>query len=167
VFEWNPNAALARLAAPGKTVVAGNRTLALPVNLGAVELIAFELPAQIKPGETLTLLTVWRVRDPGTLGPPPARDYAHRLAVFCQVLGGASVIAQEDRLDAPAWNWRAGDSVAQLHRVPIKPDTPAGERSLHIGLYRRDTSTRLPVYVSGAVLDDHIGLGPVQITSSP
>ena len=83
VFEWNPRDALAHFKSNTQIVVAGNRSLDLPVSFGAVELVAYELPAQIEPGETITLMTVWRILDPAALGPVPAHDYGHSVAIFC------------------------------------------------------------------------------------
>ena len=164
VFEWNPRDAFARLTSKTQIVVAGDRSLGLPVNFSAVELVAYESPAQIKPGETISLLTVWRILDPAALGPTPAHDYGHSVAIFAQLLDTAhTVVAQEDRLDAPAWNWHAGEAFAQLHRVTVKPDTPPGVYTLQVGMYRRDTIKRLAVYDSDKVVDDHVILGSVRV----
>jgi hypothetical protein len=164
VFEWSPREALARFTSNTQTIVAGGRTHDLPVSLGAVELVAYELPAQIEPGETITLMTVWRVRDPAALGPVPAHDYGHSLAIFAHLLdANDAVVGQEDRLDAPAWNWQPGDTFAQLHRLIIKKDLPPGDYQLLIGLYQRDTLKRLTVYTGDKIADDHILLGFVRV----
>ena len=76
-----------------------------------------------------------------------------------------TVVGQEDRLDAPAWNWRAGEAFAQLHRFTVKPDTPPGDYQLMVGMYRRDTLKRLAVYDSDKVADDHVILGSVRVVN--
>jgi len=164
VFEWSPREALARFTSNTPTIIAGGRTHDLPVSLGAVELVAYEFPAQIEPGETITLMTVWRILDPAALGPMPPHDYGHSLAIFAHLLdANDAVVGQEDRLDAPAWNWRAGDAFAQLHRLIVKKDLPPGDYQLPIGLYQRDTLKRLTVYTGDKITDDHILLGFVRV----
>jgi hypothetical protein len=176
VFEWNPRDALARftrlartiarnrVASDTQTVVAGGRTHDLPVSLGAIELVAYELPAQIEPGETITLMTVWRILDPAALGTVPAHDYGHSLAIFAHLLdANGAVVGQEDRLDAPAWNWQPGDAFVQLHRLTVKKDLPPGDYQLLIGVYQRNTLKRLTVYTGDKIADDHVLLGSVQV----
>jgi len=156
VFEWNPQAALARFTSSGKTITAGEKTITLPVSLGAVELIGYELPAQLKPGETLTLLTAWRIRDPAALGPPPPHDYCHVAVIFAHVLDANNVIiSQEDRLDAPAWNWHTGDAFVQAHNLTVPAKSSAPYR-LEVGIYIRQNMTRLPVLLNGIGVDDRM-----------
>jgi 4-amino-4-deoxy-L-arabinose transferase-like glycosyltransferase len=167
VFEWSPREALARFTSNTQTIVAGGRTHDLPMSLGAVELVAYELPAQtIAPGETITLMTVWRVRDPAALGPVPAHDYGHSLAIFAHLLdANDAVVSQEDRLDAPAWDWRAGDAIAQVHSFSIATAVPPGSYTLEVGIYTRESLTRLPVLVDGITVDNRVLLPPVQVVS--
>ncbi len=167
VLEWRPDAALSRfLASPGETVVAGDEPLCLPVNLSAVELVAYELlsPA-VAPGEMVTLVTVWRILDPDALGPVPEHAYGRAAVIFAHLLdAGDIVVGQEDRLDAPAWNWHKGDTFAQLHRFQVDPDTPPGLYRLQVGIYSREDLTRLPVVVNGVEIDDRILLQPLEVT---
>ena len=72
-------------------------------------------------------------------------------------------VGQEDRLDAPAWNWRAGDTFARLHRFTVKKDLPPGDYPLLIGVYQCDTFKRLTVYTGGRIADDPILLGSVRV----
>jgi len=164
VFEWSPREALARFKSNTRSIVAGGRTHDLPVSLGAVELVAYELPAQIEPGGTITLMTVWRILDPAALGPVPAHNYGHSVAIFAQLLDKTNtVVGQEDRLDAPAWNWQTGDAFAQLQRFAVKPGILPGDYQLLVGMYQRDTLKRLAVYDGDEVVDDHVILGSVQV----
>ena len=167
VFEWCPDAALSRfLASPGETVVAGDEPLRLPVSLSAVELVAYELPAPaVAPGEMVTLVTVWRILDPDTLGPVPKHAYGPAAVIFAHLLdAGDTVVGQEDRLDAPAWNWHKGDAFAQVHRFQVAPDTLPGLYRLEVGIYTREDLTRLPIVVNGVEVDDRILLQPVEVT---
>ena len=165
VFTWNPNAALSRFSSSSFDTVgmvsADGERLPLPVNFGgAVELVAYTRPGpKASPGTDAALITVWRVRDPAALGPPPAHDYGRAAVIFVHALDETdAVVGQEDRLDAPAWNWRAGDTFVQLHRFRIAIDAPPGPYHLAVGLYRRDDLARLPVIVNGVEIDDHIRL---------
>ncbi len=66
-------------------------------------------------------------------------------------------------MDAPAWNWRAGDAFVQIHRLQFAPDDVVFPR-LAIGLYKRHDLSRMPVLVDGEgttsarALDDHLML---------
>jgi hypothetical protein len=74
------------------------------------------------------------------------------------------VVGQEDRLDAPNWDWQAGDVIAQIHRFPLQTDLPPGPTTLEVGAYRRAAVTRLPVLVDGVVVGDRVLLGTVEVT---
>jgi hypothetical protein len=72
------------------------------------------------------------------------------------------VIAQQDRLDAPAWNWTPGDIIVQLHRFNV--NAPPGQYPLEIGVYTdAENYPRLLVY-GPAGPSDHILLPPIEIT---
>ena len=165
VFEWNPRDAFARLTSKTQIIVVGDRSLDLPVSFGAVELDAYELPTRtIAPGGAVTLLTVWRVNAPIYLQ-TTVGGYGRSVAIFVQLLDAANtIIGQEDRLDAPAWNWSAGDAFAQLHRFTIKPDTPPGNYMLHVGMYRRDTLERYSAYYGNSTYESVI-LASVRVVS--
>ena len=168
VFEWRPKDALSRfMTAPTEATMAGGESLSLPVNVGgAVELLAYELPTSgVDPGETETLVTVWRILDPAALGAPPATEYGYAAVLFAHVLDAAdTIIGQEDRLDAPAWNWRSDDAFVQLHRFQIDADAPPGPHRLELGMYTRADLARLPVIVDGIAVDDRILIQPLSVT---
>jgi hypothetical protein len=164
VCEWQPSAALDRFVpSPTLTVTAETETLALPVSFGAVELAAYDVPQKrVAPGGLATVVTVWRVLDPQAI-PTPLHAYGRAAIIFVHALDAAdNVVGQEDRLDAPAWNWRAGDTFVQIHRFPI--DAPAGSYRLEVGIYNRDDMVRLPVLVNGVATDDRVLLPPIEVT---
>ena len=167
VFEWNPIAALSHFQMLSvETVTAGDMSLRLPVNFGgAVELLAYELPATtVRSGEMVTLATVWRILDPDALGPVPARDYGRAAVIFAHALAADDVIVgQEDRLDAPAWNWHPGDTFIQLHQLQIDGDASPDFYRLEVGAYTRVDLTRLPVLKNGIAVDDRILLQSVEV----
>ena len=139
----------------------------LPSTGGVVELLAYELPTPaVAPGGMVTLLTLWRILDPEALGPVPPQRFGRAAAIFVHLLDAAgNVVGQEDRLDAPAWNWHAGDAFVQLHRFQIDPGVPSGLYRLEVGIYTHEDLTRLPVLVNGIVVDDRILLSPVEVAS--
>ncbi|MFN2286393.1 MAG: hypothetical protein ACK2UQ_18395, partial [Anaerolineae bacterium] len=165
VYDWNPQATLEALH-PSHTITTADG-LQLPVNFGgAIALLEYTVePETIVAGQTLAVTTVWRVIDATPLGPVPPDRYGYDAAIFVQLLdANQQVVAQEDRLDAPAWNWQPGEIVVQTHLLPVGTDLSTGEYSLLLGLYTRPDIRRLPVQVDGttqgdvvvlAVLEDH------------
>jgi len=168
IYEWDPPVALSGFeTSPPGTKAGGDRALDLPVNVGnAVELLGYELLTEgVEAGGAASLATFWRVLDPEALGPVPTDAYGHSATIFVHALDGASrIIGQEDRLDAPAWNWRAGDAFVQLHRFRIDALAPSGCYPLEVGIYTNHDLARLPIIVDGAVVDDRVLLQPLEIS---
>lgn len=123
-----------------------------------------------EPGSAFEVLTFWRVQSPL----PADRDGV----LFTQLLDGQNqVVAQQDRLGAPSWDWRPGDVVLQLHRLSLPADAPPGQYTLIAGVYtvpdRVDAimaghapdpaMPRLPVLVDGVAVSDHILLQTVEV----
>jgi hypothetical protein len=154
LYRWRPRAALDGLS------------LTTPVDVGhIVAFVGYRLSTPDLPsGGTVELLTFWRVLDPAPVSAPHAE-----LVLFTHVLDGAGqVVGQQDRLDAPAWNWAAGDLVIQLHRFALQSGLPDGSYPLEIGAYTRaEGYPRLAVYDSatGSPVGDAIPLPPVQVRS--
>jgi 4-amino-4-deoxy-L-arabinose transferase-like glycosyltransferase len=170
VFTWNSTDALAQLLQPTSgEIAAGGERVSLPVNLGgAVELVAYQLlDAEVSSGETVRLVTFWRVLDPSALGPVPSSAYGYDAKIFVHVLDGAGVVVgQEDRLDAPAWNWHSGEGFVQVHRLQIDADTTPGDYPLQVGMYTNyadEDLARLPIRIDGQELDDRVLLQPLRV----
>jgi len=109
-------------------------------------------------------MTLWRVTDPDAPGPAPAHDYGRTAALFVHLLNqSGQIVGQEDRLDAPAWNWQPNSSFAQLHQVLVSTDMSPGNYRLIAGLYLRHNMRRLPVVVDGLPVGDHVVLGEVEV----
>ncbi|MDY6878023.1 MAG: hypothetical protein SWK90_17715 [Chloroflexota bacterium] len=163
VYDWEPQVTLAALQ---ERAHGWPLDLALPADFDALQFIGYDLrtPA-VAPGGTVELVTLWRVTDPQQLRLQNLPDANAELVLFTHALdAAATIVAQEDRLDAPAWDWQAGDVIAQLHRFTLPPDISPGPVALKVGAYRRADLTRLPVLVDGIVVSDHVLLQPVEVT---
>ena len=149
----------------GQTIAAPN-ALVLPVNLGdAVELVGYEVVQPVaSPGETVTVITAWRVLDPAALGPDLPQHYGRGARIFVHLIDGTGqLVSQEDRLDAPAWNWRPGDRFVQVHRIAIDPTSTPGSYWLALGMYTGPDQARLPVLDGDESVGDHIVLQSIEV----
>ncbi|MCB8928460.1 MAG: glycosyltransferase family 39 protein [Ardenticatenaceae bacterium] len=110
----------------------------------------------VNPGETAELLLIWRVTNPENVGPivPPA--FTTDVVMFTQLLDANGVpFAQQDALDAPSWDWQAGDLLAQIHPIGIPAESAPGSYQAIVGIYDRLSGDRLPVLGNeGEVLGD-------------
>jgi hypothetical protein len=156
VYEWEPQA----MAAALQEMVQGE-----PADLGPVRLIGYDLRTpKVVPGGTVELVTLWQVIAPEPLRPQNLSNAEEDWVVFTHALDGAgNVVGQEDRLDAPAWDWQAGDVVAQIHRFQLNPDLGAGPIALEVGIYRRSDWVRLPVLVDGDIVGDSVLLQSLEV----
>ncbi|MFZ5917248.1 MAG: glycosyltransferase family 39 protein [Chloroflexota bacterium] len=131
--------------------------LAWPVDLGHnTRLLGYELDrSRMLAGETLQLITYWRV-----LSPPPgdAVIFAHLLDARSQVRGG------QDRLDAPTSHWQPGDVLAQMHTLTLDADATPGLYQLEIGVYATDDLGRWPVFDGGSPVADRLLLQPIEVS---
>jgi 4-amino-4-deoxy-L-arabinose transferase-like glycosyltransferase len=163
VFTWEPLATFESLveeAMPGSLPD-------MPVNFGAVALEAFVLPENVTPGETITLVTLWRILDPTMLEPVSPQNYGYSVAIFVHLLDADhTIVSQEDRLDAPAWNWQAGDAFAQIHQMATPAGLSPGQYNLRLGLYTMPDMRPLPAFINAQAVGDYILLSPVKIITS-
>ena len=146
--QASQNAAWSSQAYPAP---AATNAISLPVKFGqTAELLGYELK---KMDGGLTLVTYWRAGD----------QVVTPLQLFAHVIGPAgSIVAQEDRLDAPAFGWHAGDLIAQVNHLHF--GAPLQQPGwLEIGLYHSDSGERLPVMVNGQPVDSRLLLQRVEI----
>ncbi|NLE44785.1 MAG: glycosyltransferase family 39 protein [Chloroflexi bacterium] len=183
LYAWDsPHAAEDVLSRSSQQAVAGSlaafapddandayELLRLPLQLGdVIELVGYDVEGTtVGRNDDFTIVIYWRV----LAVPDPEQEFVlftHLIAAS----GDPPVIAQEDRLDAPAWNWRPGEIFAQVHTLKIGDDVPPGQYPVAVGAYTRDMPTpiepdpateRLVIDVGGGVVADHILLPPIRI----
>jgi hypothetical protein len=116
------------------------------------------LAESYKPGDVAQLFTGWQVLDPATLGPAHPPAFKSELILFTHILNSdGSIYLQQDRLDAPSWQWQAGDTVLQIHQFAIPADATPGEYQVEVGFYDHITGERL-LTQDGA---DHLIVAPL------
>jgi hypothetical protein len=119
-----------------------------------VELLGYSALATITPGNTLRLLTTWRVLRPSPPGPS---------GVFAHLLDAQGhIVAQDDHLGFPRHNWRTDDLFVQFSRLEVPSDLKAGQYTMSIGIYDKDTQARWPIVdADGRSIGDHLILSSV------
>jgi len=123
---------------------------------GALNFAGYTLDRQsITPGDTLTLVTYWRV-----VAPP-----AQPLSILAHLLNDAGqAIATGDGLGAPVEQWRAGDIILQRHKLLIPKDALAGPYWAQTGVYSLADGARLSVMDRDAVVGDRVLLASIRLT---
>ncbi len=139
-----------------------------PVDFGhTLDLVGYSTKAaQNKAGSELTVVTLWRIRS--------TTDPNKETVLFTHLLKTPQgpVLAQQDLIGYPSWQWQPGDEFAQVHRFVIPPDTGPGQYPLEVGVYMRDIpsavqpnppTVRMMVYDGDKVTGDRVLLPPVQV----
>jgi hypothetical protein len=114
----------------------------------------------VRPGDPLNLTLFWQALN------LVDRSYT----VFVHLLGAdGQVLAQQDSPPgggaSPTSSWVPGEYITDTYQLPVKPDIPAGEYHIEIGMYDPATGVRLPVLdAEGRSQADRVLLPqPVQI----
>ncbi|MCL4832866.1 MAG: hypothetical protein KJZ86_10510 [Caldilineaceae bacterium] len=130
------------------------------------------IPAQARLGDTALLIGYESSPARGeraldvTLYWFALRDTSANLNVFVHLLGGdGGVAGQHDGAPVggftPTSRWRAGEIIADTHRIPLPPEIGPGVYGLKAGLYDPATVTNLPV--SPPTPDNRVELGQVDV----
>jgi hypothetical protein len=132
----------------------------------ALELIGARwLDDSIRPGEMAELMTIWRVTDPQKVGPlvPPA--FKTDIVLFTHVMDNAGdIIAQQDSLEAPSWDWLEGDIFLQVHPVTIPGGVAPGLYKTTVGAYDRSSGERTPLLnPAGEIVDNRAFVVPLEV----
>ncbi len=122
---------------------------------------------QVEPGETAELLTRWRIIDPAKAGPIHDLTGTTAAVIFAHVLDNDDqILAQKDTLDAPSWNWKGGDTILQIHAIPIPSDAQPGQYPVVLGIYDQPTGQRLPV-VGNDLSTTTVNIPAIEVAQSP
>ncbi len=127
-----------------------------------ISLIGYDLDRRsARPGETLHLTLYWRAT--GSIG----QNYS----VFAHVRGsGESLWAGQDAWPqhgaAPTAAWRLGEVIKDSYDLVLKPNTPAGQYAVEVGLYDA-AGNRLRVFdMSGTPTDaDFVYLSQIRVVA--
>ena len=138
--------------------VADVRPLRLPVGarlgelgeLAAVEVVGLGARA----GEALPVTLEWRAS-----GPSQARYTAFVHLIDDQEYLWGQHDAEPVGGARPTTSWRAGETIADRHGLPVAVGTPPGRYRLEVGLYQAGTGARLPVVGGG----DRVLVGPLDV----
>ncbi|MFN2162593.1 MAG: ArnT family glycosyltransferase [Candidatus Promineifilaceae bacterium] len=128
----------------------------------AVQLIdAAWLTPRAKPGESVELLTTWRVTDPDKIGPDHPPAFQPDTVFFTHLLDDAgNIVSQRDALDAPSWSWQPGDTILQVHRLQLPAGLQGGAYHPSIGIYDGQTGERVPLYDGSGPTAETVYAGP-------
>jgi hypothetical protein len=110
-----------------------------PVSFGGeLTFLGFELaaPCEPRPANTCEIVTYWQVEQPA--------GEARRFFLHLQESEGR-IIAQDDRLGAPAEHWRPGDILLQQHwlTLPSSEEAGTGPYEVQLGVYDPVSGRRL------------------------
>jgi hypothetical protein len=125
----------------------------------SLALIGYKIQApHLKPGDTVEVITYWRI----------TAFFDKEAVLFTHALSGDAqrpVLAQQDSLDVPSWQWIPGDAFAQVHRFVIPANAkPDGTYPLEVGVYTREDNQRLSLYdQNGSVIGDRFVIGSITI----
>jgi 4-amino-4-deoxy-L-arabinose transferase-like glycosyltransferase len=162
--EYAPDAATPEITPESTPAAAG--TLAadqpmqavLPLRMGGYltfEGYVLSQDAVYQPGDTLTLVTYWRID--GTQ-PSDLRLFAHVLR-----FPNTEPVLQNDILSVDASRLSDRDILIQVITIPIPPNFPPGEYYMSIGAYRSETNTRFPVYFGEVERGDRLFLRRITV----
>lgn len=123
------------------------------------------LEGSITPGETAELVTIWQVTDPTMVGPAVPPAFETDMVLFTHVINDSGdIIAQQDSLEAPSWDWQTGDVFLQVHTVTLPGGVPSGLYETAVGIYDRSSGERLPLLNSaGEIVDNRAFVVPLSV----
>jgi hypothetical protein len=141
---------LAHLPSPGLPLTFGDRFALLGAELQEDAVL---------PGSELRLITYWVVLavDSAPVSEP--------VVAFVHLTSdGQDIWGQQDWLDVRTTGLQTGDRFAQVHSLPVRPETPPGLYHIQLGLYGPDTLVRLPVTSGAGGTGDRVWVAEVRVT---
>lgn len=135
----------------------GRRSIQAQFEIGA-QLLAFDLPGRVEPGEPVALTTYWTFA-----GLKPDAATREISAFFHLVDAAGGIVAQSDGLGLPSSAWRSGDLLVRRTTLASPADQGETRLSAVVGLYEQGSLRRLPVALSEGRADDRVVLSSVTI----
>jgi len=127
----------------------------------SIKFLGYRLRAEtVKPGETLHLTLYWQALAEMNTS---YTVFTHLLDKDNQIWGQKDSVPGDGTL--PTTGWLRGEVIADEYDIVVKPEIPAGEFILEIGMYEGATGQRLPIVDErGDTLEDRIILGPIRVS---
>jgi hypothetical protein len=136
---------------------AGRRSISASFDLG-VQLVSYDSPSRLEPGETLQLTTFWTFTELSRA--TGEREYS----VFFHLLDeDGSIVAQSDGLGLPSSAWRSGELLVRRVTMSIPADKEEVRLTPVIGIYESANLRRVRVALSDNRIDDRVTLGTISI----
>jgi hypothetical protein len=111
-----------------------------------IKLLGYAIPQIQNPKskiQNLTITLYWQALTP----PENLTRFAQFVGPDGQIYGQND--SAPDRGQYPTDLWQPGEVVVETVTLPLQPDRPAGNYTLHIGLYHPDTGVRLALTSGG------------------
>lgn len=125
-------------------------------------LTGYHLSQPLRPGGSLDLTLFWQVEMPITI------DFT----VFVQVVSATTttIVTQADSKPQngfyPTNYWQPGETVIDLHSVPLPANLSPGAYDILLGLYEAETGQRLQILdEAGVFKSDHLRLTGIRVVS--
>jgi hypothetical protein len=136
---------------------AGRRSIRASFDVG-VQLVSYDSPQRLEPGETLQLTTFWTFTE-------LSRAVAEREhSVFVHLLDqDGSIVAQSDGLGLPSSAWRSGELLIRRVSLPIPGDKAGVRLTPVLGVYETANLRRVRVALSDNRIDDRVTLDSISI----
>jgi hypothetical protein len=120
-----------------------------------------DLPAEVRPGDTIRLTLYWRAqqRNPDPLKVTNQAYY-----------GDGTMVVHKDAVPVcdrrPTERWRPGEEIVDVHDLTVIEGTPPGVYPLYTALYHPDTGARVPVLdAAGNAIDDKVQVGTLNVVA--
>ena len=105
---------------------------------------------------SVEIITLWQVEQPFE---QPLQSFVHLIDT------NGDIVAQTDRWQVASSGLQVGDQIIQLHSISFSDGMIAGDYGVQLGLYERETLTRLPLILNGVERANRILLQPISLPS--
>ncbi|MBC7263248.1 MAG: glycosyltransferase family 39 protein [Chloroflexi bacterium] len=129
-----------------------------------ITLLGYELSADaVGPGDWLEVTLYWQAQ----------KEMERNYSVFVHLLApGDLILGQRDTYPGlgkfPTTLWKPGDTIRDTYALKVSPVALATEAAqVEVGLYTVETGQRLPAYIEGKPVGDHVRFGEITIAVSP